>query len=742
MNKIALLSSVAVIGLLSAGPGYAQQAQKTAKSTPGDTATLAEIVVTAQHRKENLQDVPIAISVVSGAALDKTGFKQVTDLQYLVPSLQYDPNNGGAFQIRGVGSESYDYSAEQSVSMVVDDVVIDAQRDPGITGLNDVDRFEVLRGPQGTLFGKNATSGVISITTNNPVLNEWSGDAGATYGERNDHKLNLTLNVPLNQSMAFRITGFAEGQDGYGKYTVAKKPMGSFREAGARAKLMYKPTDQLRVLFEADYASHVDNQAETLASAVPSIATASTVLGAPPGPNNFNTATPNPWTTENSSWGASLNISYHLGDQTLTSITAYRGTATSLTNNVDEAPTSLFLPVNQGGIRTNKFSQELRLASPTGQLFEYVVGLYYNRLALFSTSLQWGTLGQPAFPGVLLSTTGNAGTTNNEDEYNTVNESKALYGQTKVNFSDSFHVIVGGRYTMDNNSQSLTFIKAPTAPYFLVIPIFAQLPPSQGTASTSNLSYRIAPEYKIAPHVLAYFTYSTGYKGPGVAFISNKFDPYKAETVKSYEVGIKSELMDRRLRLNLDAFDEKFTNFQAQTLVQPPVGLPFFAIGNAGGLRSRGFEVDANLLIVQDLSVSEGLSYTLAKFTDYVDGPTVYTRDRLTNAPQWTTNTTISYDPLIGDGYRLHASASYAWRSNVFTVIGQPYSVVRGFGLLNARIGVESGSGKAWQLGVYARNLLDQHFQALFTSTPGLGILQETSPEAFRTVGVFANYKF
>jgi len=176
-------------------------AQKSADA--GDA--LETILVTAQYRKEDQQDVPISITTVSGKALENSGFQSITDLQYLVPGVQYDPTQGANFLIRGVGLQSYDFSFEKSVSVVVDDVVMDAQRDNGLIGLEDIQHVDVLMGPQGTLFGKNATSGVISVTTNAPVLDQWQAKTYLSYGERNDHTLNANVNAPIGDTMAFRL---------------------------------------------------------------------------------------------------------------------------------------------------------------------------------------------------------------------------------------------------------------------------------------------------------------------------------------------------------------------------------------------------------------------------------------------------------------------------------------------------------------------------------------------------------
>ena len=190
----ASITAVCAIGLLPA----AAIAQTAPTESPADESSgLTEIVVTAQRRTQNAQAVPVAIQTISSEAIDKAGYTSVTDLQYLTPGLQYDPTQGAAFQIRGVGTTSFDFSNAKSVNVVVDDVVMDGQRANGLTGLVDICSVDVLMGPQGTLFGKNSTSGVIAVTTNRPRLGQTSFRGSASYGQNNDRILNATVNLPL-----------------------------------------------------------------------------------------------------------------------------------------------------------------------------------------------------------------------------------------------------------------------------------------------------------------------------------------------------------------------------------------------------------------------------------------------------------------------------------------------------------------------------------------------------------------
>jgi iron complex outermembrane receptor protein len=238
---------------LSAVPmiAHAADAAPAAPQADGQPA-LDQIVVTAERRQEKMQNVPISILSLSGEALQNSGYQSLTDLQYTTPGLTYDPTQGAAFQIRGVGSTSFDFSNAKSVNVVVDDVVMDAQRDLGITGLTDIERVDVLMGPQGTLFGKNSTSGVISITTVKPKLNEFSGKVYASYGERNDRTINGTVNIPLGHTAALRLSAFDVGQDGKGRYVTLNRNLGRVDEFGLRGRLLWQPIDDLEVILVAN----------------------------------------------------------------------------------------------------------------------------------------------------------------------------------------------------------------------------------------------------------------------------------------------------------------------------------------------------------------------------------------------------------------------------------------------------------------------------------------------------------
>ncbi len=785
----------AVLLLTVSAIPYAASAQ-TASQT-GDTGAVEQIVVTAQRRSENAQTVPIAIKTLSGQALEDSNWQSLTDLQYIVPGVQYDPTTGSAFQIRGVGSTSFDFSNEKSVNVVVDDVVMDAQRDNGLTGLEDIARVEVLYGPQGTLFGKNSTSGVISVTTNDPVLNKTSAKLNASYGQRNDRTINATVNVPLSSNLAFRMTGFEQGQDGKGRYVTLNRNLGRVDEQGVRAKLLFRPDSKLEMVLAADYERHYDTTirvpvggpAGTSFSPSAAVVAAEQALGVTPGPQNADDADGSLGSIKTVNASVSLHIKYSLGRDTLTSITAYRGTQYVNATPADLLPGNIYayIPFNVGDLNTRKFSEEIHLASPTGQFFEYLLGAFYNKLSANQTQVQWATLGAPlvsatgvpatrfyALTGGYDPTTG--ALLGNAVDFNSHNETYAAFGQGKINFTDALSLVVGARYSRDINNQSISFFNADpvgitgattsSTDTFTATSAAPTADFRYGSVAGNKFTYRIAPEFKVNRDVMLYASYSTGYKPAGIAFVGNKYDPYAAETVKAWELGVKSELFDHKLRLNVDAYLENFTNFQATILTPVTNGIGGFilasAIGNAPGLRSRGVEGSFALRPTKALTLSGSVTYNDAYFTDYVSGKTSYTGTSLTNAPHWTASAAADYQTALTSDSMVKAHIDYAYRGALQTVVGAlessitapavanangtstpnaTYSYVPAYSLVNAKLSVKA-TDRDLEVGFYARNLLNQYFSTGWQIYGALGLLHYTSPNAYRTLGVFVKAGF
>lgn len=748
-----LLSTMLMGAALPFCAGVAQAQQAV------DDMGLDEIVVTAERRAESSQKVPLAIQSISGETLAKTGYTSVTDLQYTMPGVQYDPTQGAAFQIRGVGSTSFDFSNAKSVSVVVDDVVMDGQRANGLTGLVDIERIDVLMGPQGTLFGKNATSGVIAVTTGKPKIGETSVRASASFGEHAERILNGTVNIPLGPVAALRVSGFDQAYDGFGRNVTLDRKVGSQHEYGGRAKLYLEPSDGFNLMLSGDYAYHWDSSVRTPVSGQPAAVTAIlNELGVFPGPKSADTADSSFGEITTEEWGTSLRMNAKLGDLDLTSISAYRVTRYDNATPANLTPTDryAYIPFNNGYLDTEKVSQEIHLASPTGGFVEWLVGGFYNDLRARQIQLQWATLGAPLYANgvprpTLIALTGAIGVDANASLFDAQNETMAAFGQVKFNVTPRLSLTLGGRYTHDNVSQSLGFVNVDPVPVAGYTPSFvgSSAAPAidYGKVSGNNFSYRIAPQFQVTDNVMLYASYSTGYKPAGIAFVGNKYAPYRDETVKAWEAGIKSEWFGRRLRLNVDIFRSDFKDFQATILTKIPDGagglIDATVIGNAGGLRTQGVEGNVAVQPFRGLTLSGALSYTDAKFTDYVyNATTNYTGSRLTNSPEWAGTAAIDYETEFGSGFGVRAHADYAYRSEYWTVVGQPaYSNVPAYGLVNTRLTFAMPDKKV-EFGVYARNLFDTYFSTGWQNYGALGLLHYTSANARRTVGGFVNVSF
>ena len=369
------LASVAAVAL-PATPLWAQDAE------PGAAATGDEIIVTATRREERLQDVPLSVTAVSAESLAQSGLKEVSDIQYLAPNITFSAtnpvSNGGGYQIRGVGTQTYDSGVEQTVGLVIDGVVIGLSRDPGSTGFADIERIEVLRGPQGTLFGKNSSAGVIQVVTKKPRMDDASFSLDLKYGERNDRVVQASANIPLGQTVALRLSGYSNGQDGAIPYVLTPgRAVGDRRNNGIRAKLLWEPSDNLSFLLSGEYQTAFARDGQIIQSLGTSALFNSQFAGfaEKPGPNVYKSYMDGDWTADTSLYAGSLEINAGIGDHTLTSITAYRKLKTLQLSDIDASPANVFNN-SDGGVDSHQFTQELRLTSPGGQRLEYVLGLY------------------------------------------------------------------------------------------------------------------------------------------------------------------------------------------------------------------------------------------------------------------------------------------------------------------------------------------------------------------------------
>jgi iron complex outermembrane receptor protein len=591
-----------------------------------DSQRLEEVVVTAQRRSENLQKVPVAVTVVSGDALEKRQAFSTEQLVQLVPSLTFrkgTTNVNSSLNIRGIGTTSFSSGSEPAVSTVVDGVVF-ARSGQAFFDLFDVDRIEVLRGPQGTLFGKNASAGVVSIITRRPSATP-KGFVEASYFEGDEYRLRAGYSAPISDTLRGSLTGVYGQYDGSATNVYDGSTVNGYERFGLRGKLEWTPNEDLTVGLIADWVNSVDNgSADAIGYATPGDAIIGQELPLIVGPNNRDINNDVAPVTKDSTWGYSGQIDYRLGEHTLTSITAWRGWGNTeirdgdytsvLGNRVGTASSR-----DYGVLDFHQFTQEVRLASPTGRFFDYVVGAFYyrtkqdnyfNRLnvACTTTTLTGGACA----PG----SSTYAVTSNGTANFTTELENYAVFGQSNLNFSDKLKGVLGLRWSHDEISFDFNRVSAFPAATAGVRPSFA----AQGSTTTDDFSGRVGLQYAFSDTVLGYVNYARGYKGPAINVFFNMqaFDtiPLQPETSDAYEVGLKSTLFDRRLVLNLAAFDTKFNGFQT-TNFDTVAGTIVSRLVNAGEVSTKGLEIDATARPVKNLTLTGGASYTDAKIVEF-----------------------------------------------------------------------------------------------------------------------------
>ncbi|MFD1786153.1 TonB-dependent receptor [Sphingomonas floccifaciens] len=770
-----LLAGASLAGFTgTAGAQVAQPVSPTdtpaaAAQEADDTGAPGDIIVTATRRASRLQDVPLAVNAISGDQLVESGFQSLTDIQYQLPGVQFgnSPNDAG-FRLRGVGSAGgFSSSSEQNVGTVVDGVVVPFGNP--VQSLGDLERVEVLKGPQGTQFGKNASSGVVSITTAKPRLGEFGGTVNASYGELNDYNVGASVNVPLGQTAAMSVYGFARGYDGFVRNVVRNEDWGKTDAYGGRAKLYWEPSSDFSAYLIGDWSRSKQlgpgqlwtfNRLPNPVSPVIAARNASvTALGVRPGFDNEVSVENTGGLIDERNYGASLELNARLGDYNLTSITAYRRLDLRPTTfAIDAFPQDVFTARDSGNDR-NFLSQELRLTSPTGATFEYVAGVYLSRLRTgldgFFNSAQL----RPALP---FSASPQLSITAGQTSTRTKSDSAAAFFDGAIRVSDTFRILAGGRYSydwVDASSRSVVDPLFPSGagPNGFTVPYTAR-PLSTGSTKRGDWSGRIGFEAKPQDDILFFGTVARGYLGPTVTFsgLTGSRVQVNPQTVVDITVGAKTQLFDRRLTLNGNIFYDIYKNLQTSVFN----GLEFLT-ENAGGFEAAGFEVEASWRFSRMFSVNAAYTYSDTYFTDYVTacpdtsasttivcnlpGNQFQARGLpLSGAPKHSVQAGANLDIPLSDSLKLDGSATYYYRSEVTYDPGELYARQPGYDLVGLNIGIGAPDGR-WRVGAFARNLFDTKFQSavivLPFTTPG-GVVNWNTRDGRRTLGVQLSGRF
>ncbi len=714
---------LASVATLLAAPTLAQDAAASGTTTSGPIAATSEgvedIVVTAERRESNLQDTPISVSAVTAATIQAQGIRTVSDLAATVPNLTSTTGPQGSadanFFIRGVGQFDFIATNDPGVGVYVDGIYL-GRTVGALLDSSDIARVEVLRGPQGTLFGRNTLGGAISIVSKAPELGALAGTVGVSAGSRSRIDGDASINLPLGDSAALRVGAFERYQDGFARRRFDGARFGKTKRYGGRAQLLFKPTDRLSLTLSADYSNDKSNPAPSvLLAIVPAPFFPAGAAAQIQNPNRFyDVNESNSTESRNEIYGFSGTLAYELSDDvTLKSITAYRHLDALSTSDPDGTLYRLY--DQQAPTRQHQFSEELQL---TGSLLDdrlsFVLGGYYFREKVDQILFL-------CFAPITPTPTAffNPCNTWNQGNRQTT-ESYAAFGQARFKLGDKFSLTAGGRYTRETkdivSNQAFDFRPAGFSPAPGVVvpgffsPIVTNLP---GSLKFSKFTPKLGAEYTPSNDVLIFASYAKGFRSGGfngrLIVPAPSIPTYRPDTNDAFEIGFKADTPDRRLRFNATAFYSKYKGIQ-QTISVP---VTQFQVANAGRADLYGFEAELTAVPVPALRLNAALGYSHSKFVDVPASAEQSGRingNSLPFSPRWTANAGAEYRIALGDRFKAIPRVDWRYQSrNYFTALNLPLEQQKGYGLLSARLTVAAADDR-YSIAVYGDNLTDRKY--------------------------------
>ena len=750
------VSTLALAVAVIAGPAAAQ----AQPASPASNAnTVGEVVVTAQFREQSLQQTPLAITAVNAKMLDQRAEHSIYQVAAQAPNVTLKPA-GAAFgsalvgYIRGVGQLDFNFALEPGVGMYVDDVYY-ATLTGSVVDLLDLDHVEIARGPQGTLAGKNSIGGSIKLYSKKP-----NGSGGGyfegTYGSLNriDARGSADLTI-VPDKLFMRISGVTRHHDGYvTRLDYACSHPGSGlptfsvgngcklgTEGGqsfnaARVALRWVPNEKVEVNLLADAT---DDNSEVQASTTtfannpnPAVAlngvpydsrfvptdryvTYSTFTD--PGgvfPSPFGTITKNAFSIEPKNalkeWGVSGDIKWELADKlTLRSITAYRRFSGDFAEDTDGSPLNLELVENH--VAHNQLTQELRLNGSIGEMIDYTVGGFYLR----SSSRNSNRVDIPYVPvvGPVFDFLGNDPV---------LAHSKSAFAHGIWHVTDKFEIAAGARYSREDKSYTFSRTNPDGTPNI----ILGGLSGVTGTYSGSYWDYRADADYHLTSDLMGYVQFSTGTKGGGInprPFTPAQVGPFGPEKLYAYEAGLKSQLFDHRMRLNLAAFFNDYKDIQLTLLACPsaPCAKPF----NAGEAHVKGVEAETEVHPIDGLSIDGSVSYLDFRYTNLlpgVSGPGGVQIGMVTPyTPKWKWSVGVQYEiPMNGMG-SLTPRVDAAYQAPVFTnAVNAPANHISSYTLFNGRLTWRAPKDD-WETSLEVTNLTNKYYKLTVFDLSSIG---------------------
>ncbi|MCC4295367.1 TonB-dependent receptor [Brevundimonas aurantiaca] len=718
--KCALLAGAAWCVL--AGATVAQDAEATAQAANAqDAATVDDIVVTARRRAESLQDVPVAVTAVTGEQLEARGALDITELARSTPSLTLNAARGSNSTlisfIRGVGQQDPLWGFDPGVGLYIDDVYV-ARPQAAVLDIFDVERVEVLRGPQGTLYGRNTIGGAIKYVTSRINADEPEGRLRASYGSYNQRDVIASAQLPFSDEFKVSAALARYLRDGYGKNLNTGNEHYNKDVTAFRASAEWSPTDSLFFRLAGDLVNDDSNARHGHREFAPSPADVYDTNAGAGDKNRVQTR------------GVSLTGEWEMSDMfTFKSITAYREGLTRGNIDFDNLPQPILdIPA---AYDDDQFSQEFQVLVSAGRL-NGVAGVYYmdaNASGAFDTVVGLANL--------TTLTSGSVAT-----------KSYAVFADFSYDVTDALSVSVGGRFTKDEKEgtvfrQRYLGIRSPYFGNTTAVPFLGEAPRTNYTRTREfeKFTPRIAVNYKFGPDLTAYASWGEGFKSGGfdmrgdAVLYPATVNGYAPETVETYEIGLKGSLLDRRLTFATAIFDSSYENQQITT--QYPAGATIASVvDNVGSSSIRGWEFEGRLRATDALTFNASLSYIDAKFDEFLayipTGPLnttcptvvgcfvdVSSQRDFQNTPEWTGSISANYNWVMENGSSIAFIPSIAYRG-AYQQFETPAPLLDqdAYWMYDASI-VWTSSDDRLTFGVHGKNLGDERYRVGGYTFPG-----------------------
>ncbi|MGD9700731.1 TonB-dependent receptor [Acinetobacter sp.] len=692
---------------------------------------LEEVVVTAQKREQNLQDVAISVSAVTERGLEKAGISTTDDLSVAVPGLNVTRQlSSFAPILRGIGNYIAAPGAEGAIATYVDGIYLPSAYG-SVMSLANVERVEVLRGPQGTLFGRNATGGLIHVITKTPDQ-EFSGKFGVSYGSQDTVESKFYVTGGLSETVAADLGVFVREQgDGFGENVVNGSDAGFRDELAIKSKMLIDVTDTTQITLMADYA---DSETDSGLNRVPVEGTTN-LIGEPPQPDFHDVAHARDHFSENDTWGVAGKIDTTFDSFDLLAMLSYRETDAEFS--VDQSESSVtFADINLP-TESETLTAEVQIKSNGAGPIQWIGGIYFfdDTAGVYPFDITGPGAGLP--PGV----------TNlqffNEQE----SQSISIFGETNIELTDATKLTIGARLTQDERDYSHRTV---------LVPAPGQVAAVEDSEDWEEPSWRISLDHQVTEDVMVYGSYSRGFKSGIYNLFGGPIAPVDPEILDAYEIGFKSELMDGRVRLNGAAYYYEYDDLQLSYQIQGAS-----VVINAANAEIKGVDLELQAALTDTIELNANLGWNDSEFIDFPTAEITTRRgtgncpannptpncsvtgnakgNTLPRAPELTANVGLSYEKEL-EGSSVGANINIYYNDGFYNEFANREDYKQdSYTLLNGGAFVEFGDARQWRASLYFRNLTDEEYYVYGTAT-ALG--DYISPAFGRQYGVGLDYSF